>query len=199
MLILIRHILVKHMALIEVRWHGRGGQGVVTASDLLAKAAILEGKYVWHAPMFGPERTGAPVIAFTRISDEPIEIHSGIYSPDIVVTIDPIQVVEVEWYTEGLKEGGSVVVNAKKIPKVLADKAVQKNYKIFYVDAYDIALNVFKRAFYNTPMLGALVKVTGIVGLESVLKVVEARFRKEIAEKNKEAIRKAYEEVKKYE
>ncbi|MCD6368689.1 MAG: 2-oxoacid:acceptor oxidoreductase family protein [Thermoproteales archaeon] len=187
------------MALIEVRWHGRGGQGVVTASDLLAKAAILEGKYVWHAPMFGPERTGAPVMAFTRISDEPIEIHSGIYSPDIVVTIDPIQVVEVEWYTEGLKEGGSVVVNAKKIPKVLADKAVQKNYKIFYVDAYDIALNVFKRAFYNTPMLGALVKVTGIVGLESVLKVVEARFRKEIAEKNKEAIRKAYEEVKKYE
>ncbi|RLE82250.1 MAG: hypothetical protein DRJ51_01980 [Thermoprotei archaeon] len=185
--------------LIEVRWHGRGGQGVVTASDILAKAAILEDKYAWHAPMFGPERTGAPVVACTRISDEPIEIHSGVYSPDIVVVIDPAQVIEVEWYTEGLKKGGVLVLNSKSVPKVLTERALEKGYKMFYVDAYTIAIDVFRRAFYNTPMLGALVKATKLVNLESVLKVVDIRFSGEIAEKNKEAIKRAYEEVKSYE
>jgi len=187
------------MSLIEVRWHGRGGQGVVTASDLLAKAAILEGKYAWHAPMFGPERSGAPVVAFTRVSDEVIEIHSGVYNPDVIVVIDPTQVIEVDWYLEGVKDGGTVVVNAKDLPDKLIKEVQKKHLKLFYVDAYTIALDTFNRAFYNTPMLGALVKATGLVSLESVLKVIEIRFSGNIADKNKIAIRRAYKEVKKYE
>ena len=133
------------MSLIEVRWHGRGGQGVVTASDLLAKAAILEGKYAWHAPMFGPERSGAPVVAFTRVSDEVIEIHSGVYNPDVIVVIDPTQVIEVDWYLEGVKDGGTVVVNAKDLPDKLIKEVQKKHLKLFYVDAYTIALDTFNR------------------------------------------------------
>ena len=181
--------------MIEIRWHGRGGQGVVTASYLLARAAIAEGKHAQHFPEFGPERRGAPVVAYTRIDDEPIEIHCGIYTPDIVVVIDPTLLVNVEAILGGLKEGGKVVVNSSSPRAEFMERAREKKAKVFYVDAYRIAMDVFKRALYNTPMLGALVKASGVVNLNSVVEAVKERFGGELADRNIEAIRKAYEGV----
>ena len=184
--------------LIEVRWHGRGGQGVVTSSELLARAALLEGFHVYHAPEFGPERRGAPVRAYTRISDEIIEQHFGIYEPDVVVVIDPTLQSETEMILTGLKEGGKLILNAAKPLESVVEKVKEKKVKLYVVDAYKIAMDVFGRPFYNTPMLGAFTKVTGLVKLESVLKAMEERFSGEILEKNKFAAKKAYEEVKEY-
>ncbi len=187
--------------LIEVRWHGRGGQGVVTASDLLARASILEGKYVQHFPEFGPERRGAPVRAYTRISDEPIEVHCAVYNPDYVVVIDPTLVSNVSYIMDGVKEGGTVIVNSTKegVPKELVEEVRKRKCRLYYVDATKIALDIFGRELFNTPMLGAFVKVSGIVKLDSVLKALEIRFSGEILKKNVEAVRRAYEEVKPYE
>ncbi|RLE55255.1 MAG: pyruvate synthase [Thermoprotei archaeon] len=183
------------MTLIEVRWHGRGGQGVVTASELLANAAIFEGKYAQHFPEFGPERAGAPVRAYTRISDEPIELHTGIYEPDIVVVIDPTLLVNMDILLSGLKRGGVFVINISEPPSELKERCKELGAKLYYVDATKIALEIFKRPFFNTPMLGALLKATGIVKLESVHEAVKRRFKPEIAELNIKAISRAFEEV----
>lgn len=186
--------------MIEVRWHGRGGQGVVTSSELLARAVLKEGKHVQHFPEFGPERRGAPVRAFTRIDDKPIDIHYGIYEPDIVVVIDPVLLsTNVEGILSGLKNGGYLVLNATKVPEDVARIAKEKNLKVYTVDAHKIALEVFNRPLYNTPMLGALVKATGLASLNSVLEALGERFEGEILEKNKIAVKRAYEEVVKYE
>ncbi|RLF05439.1 MAG: hypothetical protein DRK00_04435 [Thermoprotei archaeon] len=180
----------------EVRWHGRGGQGVVTASDLLARAALLEGKHVYHAPEFGPERRGAPVRAYTRISDEPIEQHFGIYNPDAVVIIDPGLQRAYDVVLAGVKRGGLLVVNAKKVDEELLRRAKELELKVWSVDAFTIALDVFGRPLYNTPMLGAFTKASGLVKLESVLEAVRERFKSpDIVEKNINAIKRAYEEV----
>jgi len=185
----------------EVRWHGRGGQGVVTSSELLALAAIKEGKYVYHAPEFGPERRGAPVRAYTRISDEPIELHSGIYTPDAVVVIDPSLQGEVAAITAGLKEGGLVVVNARFPAEGLATQARKLNARLWYVDAYRIAMEIFGRPLYNTPMLGAFVRASGLVKIDTVLEVVQERFGRDprVTELNVAAVKRAYEEVREYE
>ncbi len=137
---------------------------------------------------------GAPVVAYTRISDEPIEVHSGVYTPDIVVVIDPtlLGVVPV---TSGLKEGGVLIVNSPESPEVVRERLKAEKYKVASVNATKIALDVFGRAFFNTPMLGAMVKVTGLVSLESLKKAVHERFKGAIAEKNIEAIERAYNEV----
>jgi len=186
--------------LIEVRWHGRGGQGVVTSSELLARAVLKEGKYVQHFPEFGPERRGAPVRAFTRIDDKPIDIHYGIYEPDIVVVIDPVLLsTNVEGILSGLKNGGYLVLNTTKVPEDIARIAKEKNLKVYTVNAHKIALEIFNRPLYNTPMLGALVKATGLASLNSVLEALGERFKGEILEKNKIAVKRAYEEVVKYE
>ncbi len=188
--------------MIEVRWHGRGGQGVVTSSELLALAAIYEGKYVYHAPEFGPERRGAPVRAYTRIDDKLIEQHFGIYEPDVVVVIDPTLQTEVDYILSGLKEKGLLVLNAETPFKKVIEKAKNKNIDIWYVDAYNIAMDIFGRPFYNTPMLGALVKASNIVKLESINKAIEEKFKgrgKEIIQKNIQAVKLANQEVKKYE
>uniref|UniRef100_A0A7C4FE15 pyruvate synthase n=1 Tax=Thermofilum pendens TaxID=2269 RepID=A0A7C4FE15_THEPE len=185
----------------EVRWHGRGGQGVVTSSELLALAAIKEGKYVYHAPEFGPERRGAPVRAYTRISDEPIELHSGIYNPDAVVVIDPTLQNEVAAITAGLKEGGLIVVNARSPAADLVDQAKKLNARLWLVDAYSIAMEIFGRPLYNTPMLGALTRASGLVRIDSVLEAVRERFGRDpkVAELNVTAVKRAYEEVRAYE
>jgi len=186
--------------LIEVRWHGRGGQGVVTSSELLARAVLREGKYVQHFPEFGPERRGAPVRAFTRIDDKPIDIHYGVYEPDIVVVIDPVLLTtNVEGVTAGLKEGGYLILNTTKVSEEIIKIAKEKSLKVYTVDAHKIALEVFNRPLYNTPMLGALVKATGLASLDSVLDALGERFKGEILEKNKIAVKRAYEEVAKYE
>lgn len=180
----------------EVRWHGRGGQGVVTASDLLARAAILEGKHVYHAPEFGPERRGAPVRAYTRISDEPIEQHYGVYSPNAVIIIDPGLQLLYNIVLEGVKKGGLLAVNAREVNKGLLERAKGLGLRVWRVDAFSVSMQVFGRPIFNTPMLGALVRATGIVGLESVLKAVEERFKEPaVAARNAEAVKWCFKEV----
>lgn len=185
----------------EVRWHGRGGQGVVTSSELLALAALKEGKSVYHAPEFGPERRGAPVRAYTRISEESIELHSGIYNPDAVVVIDPSLQKEVAMITQGLKERGLLVLNSKAPEQQLVEVARKLSAELWFVDAYGIAMEIFGRPLYNTPMLGAFVKASGVVSITTVLEVVRERFGKDpkLAEMNIEAVARGYERVKRYE
>jgi len=180
--------------LVEVRWHGRGGQGIVTVSRLLAHAALLDGKYVQAFPEFGPERRGAPVTGYTRISDEPISIHSHIYNPNIVVVVDPTLIGKID-VTKGLVEDGIVVANTEKSPQELKDSLKAEKTKVYTVNAVRIALDVLGRPIYNTAMLGALIKASPLVTLESISRVVAERFPGAIGEKNIAVIKKAYEEA----
>jgi pyruvate ferredoxin oxidoreductase gamma subunit len=184
----------------EVRWHGRGGQGVVTSSELLALAALKEGKYVYHAPEFGPERRGAPVRAYTRVSHSPLELHSGIYEPDVVVVIDPSMQNEPS-ILAGIKRDGLLILNAKVPSEKITEYAKSHGISLWFVDAYSIAMEVFGRPFYNTPMLGALVRASNLVSLDSVLSVVSERFSKDskLSQLNILAIKRAYEEVRRHE
>jgi pyruvate ferredoxin oxidoreductase gamma subunit len=180
--------------MIEIRWHGRGGQGAWTAANLLAMAAAMDGKHVQSFPAFGPERSGAPILAFTRISDGPIDIHSMVYEPDIVVVLDPTLLKSVN-VVEGLKENGLIVVNyegnVEKLYKMLGIE--RGKYRVFITPATRLALEILKRAITNTPMIGALLKAEKIVSFESIEKAVRHRFPGPIAEKNIELIKKAYE------
>jgi len=180
--------------LVEVRWHGRGGQGIVTVSRLLAHAALLDGKYVQAFPEFGPERRGAPVTGYTRISDEPISIHSHIYNPSIVVIVDPTLIGQID-VTKGLVEDGTIVANTEKTPRELKESLNVEKAKVYTVNATRIALDVLGRPIYNTAMLGALVKASPLVTLESLNKAVTERFPGAIGEKNVAVIKRAYEEA----
>ena len=180
--------------LLEVRWHGRGGQGAWTASALLARAAIYEGKYIQSFPEFGPERMGAPVAAFTRISEEPIRLHCAVYNPDVVAVLDPTLVKAVK-VAEGLNEGGSIIINSKENPSDVRKMLNTEKGRVWSVPATEIAIKILGRPITNTAMLGAVTRVTGAVKLESVEKVVRERFRTEIAEKNIAVVKEAYEEV----
>jgi len=180
--------------ILEVRWHGRGGQGAWTASELLARAAIPEGKYIQSFPEFGPERMGAPVIAFTRISSEPIRIHCAVYNPDVVAVLDPTLLKRV-LVTEGLNEEGTIIVNSKDSPAEIRKMLNTDKGKIWIVRATEIAIRILGIPITNTAMLGAVARVTGIVSLESVERVVKERFRLDVAEKNFAVIKEAYKEV----
>lgn len=178
----------------EVRWHGRGGQGVVTVSRLLAYGALMEGKHVQAFPEFGPERTGAPILGFTRISDEPIEIHSQVYAPSSVVVLDPTLLTSID-VTEGLVSDGRLVLNSEKKASELRRSFKRTDISCYAVDATRIALDVLGRPIFNTAMLGALIKVDPLVRLDSISKVIAERFTGSLGEKNTEAIRLAYEKV----
>ena len=180
--------------LVEVRWHGRGGQGVVTVSRLLAYAALLDGKYVQAFPEFGPERRGAPVTGYTRISDEPIRIHSYIYNPNIVVVVDPTIMGSID-VTKGLAENGIIVANTEKSPEDLKSQLGAEKAKVYTVNAVRIALDILGRPIYNTAMLGALIKASPLVSLDSLSRVVKERFPGAIGEKNDAVIKRAYEEA----
>ncbi|UCH69916.1 MAG: 2-oxoacid:acceptor oxidoreductase family protein [Candidatus Bathyarchaeota archaeon] len=182
------------MALQEVRWHGRGGQGVWTASELLAKAAIHEGKYIQSFPEFGPERMGAPVRAYTRISDNPINLHCAIYTPDVAVVLDST-LFKTAFVAEGLSEDGILVVNTQETPAKVREQINLAGCKVWTVPATDIAVKILRRPVTNTAMLGAVVKASRIVGLESIEKAVRERFPLKIAEKNVETTKAAYEEA----
>jgi len=171
--------------MIEIRFHGRGGQGAVTAARLLAEAAFLEGNHCQAFPFFGAERRGAPVMAFTRISKEPIRTHEQVYEPNHVVVLDPTLIEDVD-VGSGLKRDGIIVLNSKKAPEKF------KGAKVALVDATAIAIESLGVPITNTTMLGALAKATGVVSLESVKKVVEKKFEK-LAEKNIKAATRAYE------
>jgi len=175
----------------EVRWHGRGGQGVVTSSLLLAQAAIIEGKYGVHIPEFGPERRGAPVRSFTRISDEVVEVRYSVLNPDIVVVTDPTLIKYRDMIMDGLKPDGKIIINVLDY----STGPGLDGFDVFMVDAYHIALETLGRPIYNTAMLGALVGATRIVRIESVLKAVGDRFSGEIAELNIEAVKRGFREV----
>jgi len=182
---------------VEIRWHGRGGQGVVTANEILAGAAIREGKYIKAFPEFGPERMGAPIRAFARISDEPIVVHSQVYTPDYVVVLDPTLVGQVD-LTSGLKENGAMIINYPEGKGKLAE-VLGKEYNIHAVNATKIAMEEIGRPLANTAMLGATVKVTGLVSLDSVLQELQskfaAKFPDKVIQKNIAAVKRAYEEV----
>lgn len=179
--------------MIEVRWHGRGGQGAVTSVDLLAVAAIGVGRYAQGFPSFGPERRGAPVAAFSRIDEKKIKVRSGIYQPDVVVVLDSslIGLVNV---TEGLKPNGILIVNTQKSPEEVK-KELNFSGMTATVDATGIARQEMGVPIANTTMLGALLKMIGIMDLDSMKEPVEHRFGR-IAQKNLAAMKRAYEEIK---
>jgi 2-oxoacid:acceptor oxidoreductase gamma subunit (pyruvate/2-ketoisovalerate family) len=179
--------------MIEVRWHGRGGQGAVTSVELLALAAIEEGKYAQGFPAFGPERRGAPVMAYNRVSEKPIKIRSGIYQPDVVVVLDPSLMTLVN-VTEGLKSNGLLIVNTAKSEKEIRDTLKYKG-KLAIVDATHIAREELGIPIANTTMLGAILKATGVLKFESLTAPIEERFGR-IAAKNKNALKRAYDSVK---
>ena len=168
--------------LIEIRWHGRGGQGTKTASLLLADAAFNTGKYIQGFPEYGPERMGAPITAYNRISDDPITVHSNIYEPDYVVVVDDTLLETVD-VTAGLKTNGAIVINTTKSEDYL--KSVLKGYKgkVYTIDARKVSTQALGRYFPNTPMLAAIVKVTGIMNDEDFLKDMEGSFKHKFAKK----------------
>jgi len=159
-------------------------------------AALMEGKYVQSFPTFGPERMGAPIMAFTRISDEPIELHCGVYEPDIVVVLDPTLLGPS--IVKGLKSNGTIIANfSKKLDELYKILGISKEeYKVYAVNATEIAVKILKRGITNTAMLGALVKATGIVKLDSVFEAIKKRFPSPIAERNIEVVKVTYESTK---
>jgi pyruvate ferredoxin oxidoreductase gamma subunit len=179
--------------MLEIRWHGRGGQGAVTSVEMLTLAAIGEGKYAQGFPSFGPERRGAPVAAFTRIDDKRIKVRSAIYNPDVVVVLDS-SLVTLANVTEGLKPDGTLIVNTSKSPQELK-KELNFQGKVATVDASRIAREELGVPITNTTMLGALIKALKIVKLDSVKAPMEHRFGR-IAERNLAALNRAYEEAK---
>jgi len=179
--------------LYEVRWHGRGGQGAVTSAELVAQAAIMEEKYGQAFPSFGPERRGAPVVAFVRVNhDQPIRIRAEITKPDAVVVLDPglLQVVNV---TLGLKPEGIVIINTRKTAEEIREEFKIK-YAIAVVNATKIAKEVLGVNIVNTTMVGALLKATGVVKIESLTEPLKARFGK-LADRNFASMKTAYEQT----
>lgn len=179
----------------EFRWHGRGGQGVVTSNQMLGKAALAEGNYIQAFPEFGPERTGAPVKAFLRISKEPIQIYAQVYAPDVVVCIDPT-LLEVVNPAEGLQTEGTLVINTEDEPKSIRDRFGFTTGTVVTVDASTIAMEVMGRPFYNMPTMAAAVKATGVVDIDTVIGEVLERYPGKIGKLNKVAIERACEEAK---
>ena len=185
--------MIDKTKLVEIRWHGRGGQGAVTSAELLARAAIDEGKYAQAFPSFGPERRGAPVLAFDRINEkEHIRVRTEILEPDVIVVLDPglISIVDV---TSGLKENGVIVVNTKKSPEEIS-KEFGNHWTVAAVDATKIAKEVLGVNIVNTTMLGALLKATGVVKIESLAEPLKDRFGR-LAERNADAMKRAFDET----
>ena len=188
--------------LIEIRWHGRGGQGAKTASLLLADAAFNTGKYIQGFPEYGPERMGAPITAYNRISNNPITIHSNIYEPDYVVVVDDTLLEAVD-VTAGLKENGGIVINTTKSAEEIKGLLNGYNGNVYTIDARKVSMETLGKYFPNTPMLAAIVKVTNIMSDEDFMKDMEGSFKHKFAKKpeviegNMKAIEMALKEVKK--
>ena len=185
--------------LIEIRWHGRGGQGVVTAGKLLAETALDTGQYFQAFPDYGPERMGAPIKAYTRLSSERIDLHCQIEEPDVVLVLDPTLLGTVP-VTEGLQEDGLLLVNTSKSPAEIREITSFKTGKVFTVDASHIAIEEIGREITNTPMIGALARATGIFEVEDLIEQTRKRFTKlmmkqDIIDANVRAMRRAMEEV----
>ncbi len=189
--------MVKNKNLIEIRWHGRGGQGTITAANMLAKAAFKQGfKGVQSIPWIGAERRGAPIKAFSRLSKDEIRLHSQIYEPDIVILMDhTLFYVYKAVVTAGLKDGSYLLVNAPRPIKS------GNGYKVVTIDATGISiklgLEVAGQPVINAPMLGALAKLTGILDFKTVEETIREQWPGKWADKNVEAAKIAYEAIKK--
>lgn len=186
---------------VEIRWHGRGGQGAKTASLLLAEAAFSTGKYIQGFPEYGPERMGAPITAYNRISDNKIRIYSNIYEPDYVVVVDESLIKDVD-VAAGLKKDGAILVNTQKEPAEIKKQLKGFEGKVYTVDAMTISIDALGKYFPNTPMLGAIVKVSGVMTEEEFIASMEESFKHKFASKpeviegNMKAIKRALQEVK---
>ena len=179
--------------LIEIRWHGRGGQGAVTSAEILAKAAIGEGKYAQAFPAFGAERRGAPVLAFDRISSKaPIRIRAEVTEPNVVVVLDSslLRIVNV---TSGLKEKGTLIINTKERLEDIESKFGNR-WRLAIIDATSIARELLGVPIVNTTMLGAVLRATGLVKLESLHEPLKQRFER-LAERNIKAMERAFKET----
>jgi len=187
--------------MVEIRWHGRGGQGAKTASLLLADAAFNTGKYVQGFPEYGPERMGAPITAYNRISDERCSIHSNIYEPDYVVVVDATLLTAVD-VTGGLKENGAIIINSAKSPEELVPLLGGYKGKVYTIDAGKISEDEIGKNIPNVPMLGAVVKVSGVIPEGKLFEDMEASMKHKFANKpqviegNMKALKRSMQEVK---
>ncbi len=183
----------------EILWHGRGGQGAKTAATMVAHAAMDEGQYSQGFPEYGPERMGAPIKGYTRISETPITVHCSITKPDVVVVLDS-SLLEAVDVTQGTDEDTLFIVNSKLAPGEIRNRLGLQGGKICTVDATGIAIDEIGRPIPNVPVIGALVKATGLLSLDSckhdIKKKFEAKFGSKIVEGNIKALERAYEEVK---
>ena len=184
--------------LTEIRWHGRGGQGAVTAAKMVAELALGQKKYFQAFPEYGPERSGAPIVAFTRVSDEPIQIYAGIEHPQIVVVLDAslLGVVDV---TSGAPADAIVLVNSEMSPAELRKHYHLEGFHYYTIAATRIAVETIKRPIPNTPMVGALTRITGLFAIDEVVEFLRVDFSKKfppkVVEGNINAITRSYEEV----
>lgn len=185
---------------LEIRWHGRGGQGAKTGAILLGESLVNSGRYMQAFPDYGPERMGAPMRAYNRISDDPITIHSGVTSPEIVVVLDATLLGKVD-VVSGMPEDGVLIVNTNKTPEQVRKKINLTGRRVFTIDANRISEETIGRVIPNTPMLGALAKIIGIVDYEDLLSQTKAKLSKKFKHKpelingNLKAIERAYQEV----
>lgn len=183
---------------VEVRWHGRGGQGAKTAAFLLAESLIEQGKYAQGFPDYGPERMGAPIRGYNRISDEPVRLHCDVKRPNIVVVLDPT-LIGTDDITSGLTDDGVVLVNSSKPPEELRKQLGLQGRKVYTIDAEGIALEEIGRPIPNSPMIGALLKVKPLSDIKSmeaiVAKKFEGKFSDKIVKGNLAAMRRGYQEV----
>ena len=173
--------------MLEIRIHGKGGQGAVTAAEVLAIAAFHDGKFSQAFPSFGPERSGAPVEAYCRIDDNFIDLRTHIYEPDYLIVLDAslLSVIDI---TKGLKRNGVIVINS--------DEKIKSDFMVFNIDAKKIALDILGRPIVNTAMLGAFAKATKLVTMKSLEEALKEKFEGKTLEKNIQAVKKAYEETK---
>ncbi len=186
---------------VEIRWHGRGGQGAKTACLLLADVAFSSGKHVQGFPEYGPERMGAPITAYNRITDEHCKVHSNIYTPDYVVVVDETLLKSVD-VAKGLKETGALIINTKKAPEEIRPMLNGYKGRVCVVDAEKISMETLGRNFPNTPMLGAVVKVSNVIDQDRFIKDMRESFenkfvnKESVVEGNMKALVKSMEEVK---
>ncbi len=187
------------MSITEVRWHARAGQGAVTAAKILAEAAMAEGGYVQAFPEYGPERMGAPLRAYNRISDAPLTMHCQVTNPNVVIVVDSTLLDTLD-VTEGTPDDAIFVVNTTRSPEEVAKKIGRPADKVFTLDATQISIDCLGRPIPNTPLLGAFSRATGLVKLESLLEDIAVTLGKKFPEKivkgNTESVERAYKEVK---
>jgi pyruvate ferredoxin oxidoreductase gamma subunit len=176
--------------MIEIRIHGRGGQGAVTAAEVLAVAAFKDGKFSQAFPFFGTERTGAPVASFCRIDDKFIRVREHVYNPDYVLVLDPTLLANSD-ALKGLKGSGMLIVNTQDAIRLKTEARVKK------IDLTAIALEIIGRPFVNIPMLGAFAAATNLISLKSLMEAVNEKFSKDIADANVKCLKKAYDVMKK--